>query len=92
MQVSFLPTTTGPQNGTVGVNSTSLLYRGLNVSLIGNGIDFTITLNPTGGTVVAGDGMTTTATLTPLAGFNAPLSLSCPVVTGAGEGRHRPAG
>jgi hypothetical protein len=36
--------------------------------------------------VVAGDGTATTATLTPIAGFNAPLSLSCPVPVGAGVG------
>jgi hypothetical protein len=79
VKVTFLPTSTGPQAGTVGVNSTSLLYSGLSASLTGNGIDFTITLSPTSGSVVAGDGTTTTATLTPLAGFAAPLSLTCTV-------------
>jgi hypothetical protein len=77
--VTFLPTSTGPQTGTVGVNSTSLLYNGLSANLTGNGIDFTITLNPTSGSVVAGDGTNTTATFTPLAGFTAPLSLTCTV-------------
>ncbi len=77
--VTFLPTSTGPQTGTVGVNSTSLLYNGLNASLTGNGIDFTLTLSPTSGSVIAGDGTSTTATFTPLAGFAAPLSLTCTV-------------
>jgi hypothetical protein len=77
--VTFLPTSTGPQNGTVGVNSTSLLYSGLSATLTGVGVDFTITLSPTSGTVVAGDGTNTTATITPLAGFMAPLSLTCQV-------------
>jgi hypothetical protein len=79
VKVTFLPTTTGTQNGTVGVNSTNLLYNGLNATLTGNGIDFTIGLNPTSGTVVAGDGTSTTATLTPLAGFAAPLTITCTV-------------
>jgi len=77
--VTFLPTTIGPQNGTVGVNSTSLLYNGLNASLTGNGIDFTIALNPTSGSVVAGDAISSTATLTPLAGFAAPVTILCTV-------------
>jgi hypothetical protein len=79
VKVTFLPTSTGPQNGTVGVNSTSLLYNGLNATLTGNGVDFTIFLNPTSGTVIAGDGTSTTATLTPLAGFAAPLTVTCKV-------------
>jgi hypothetical protein len=82
VKVTFLPTATGTQNGTVGVNSPSLLYSGLSASLRGNGIDFTISLSPTSGTVVAGDGTSTTATLTPLAGFAAPLTITC-TVTGA---------
>ncbi|HWB31614.1 MAG TPA: choice-of-anchor D domain-containing protein [Acidobacteriaceae bacterium] len=77
--VNFQPTTTGQQDGSVGVNSTSLLYNGLNASLSGNGVDFTIALSPVAGSVVAGDGASTTATLTPLAGFAAPLTLSCSV-------------
>jgi hypothetical protein len=83
VQVTFLPTVTGPLNGTVGVNSTSLLYNGLSATLTGNGVDFTISLSPTSGSVVAGDGTSTTATLTPLAGFAAPLTLQCGVAGAA---------
>jgi hypothetical protein len=83
VKVTFLPLSVGPQNGTLGVNSTSLLYSGLSATLSGNGIDFTITLNPTSGTVIAGDGTSSTATLTPLAGFAAPLSIVCNVVGAA---------
>jgi hypothetical protein len=86
ISVTFLPTTTGAQSGTLGVNSNNPLYSGLSATLSGNGIDFTISLNPTSGSVVAGDGTATTATLTPIAGFNAPLSLSCPAPVGAGVG------
>jgi hypothetical protein len=86
ISVTFLPTTTGAQSGTVGVNSSNPLYNGLNVTLSGNGVDFTISLNPTSGSVVAGDGTSTTATLTPIAGFSAPLLLGCPAPVGAGVG------
>jgi hypothetical protein len=79
VSVTFLPTVTGPLNGTLGVNSSSLLYSGLSVALTGNGVDFTLTLSPVTGTVIAGDGTTTTATLTPLAGFSSPISLLCQV-------------
>ena len=77
VSVTFIPQTTGPFAGTLADNSTDLVYAGLNASLTGNGVDFTIALNPASGSVIAGDGTTTTATLTPLAGFAAPLTLSC---------------
>jgi hypothetical protein len=87
--VSFQPAATGTQNGTFAVSATnspgprSLIYTGLTATLSGNGVDFTISLNPTGGSVVAGDGTTTTVTITPLAGYNSPLFLSCTVAAGA---------
>jgi hypothetical protein len=86
ISVIFLPTTTGAQSGTAGVNSSNPLYSGLLATLSGNGIDFSISLSPTSGLVVAGDGTATTATLTPIAGFSAPLSLNCPAPVGAGAG------
>jgi hypothetical protein len=82
VQVSFMPTMVGPLVGTVGVNSINLLYAGLNGTMTGTGVDFTISLSPPAGTVIAGDGTMTTATLTPLAGFAAPLTVTC-VVQGA---------
>jgi hypothetical protein len=81
--ITFLPTTTGPQTGTLGVNSASLLYNGLSASFTGNGVDFTLALNPTSGSVVAGDSVSTTATLTPLAGFATPVSVGCTVAAAA---------
>jgi hypothetical protein len=42
-------------------------------------VDFTLTLSPTTGSVIAGDSINTTATLTPLAGFAFPISLVCQV-------------
>jgi hypothetical protein len=87
--VSFKPAATGAQAGTFAVSATnspgpgSLLYSGLTATLSGNGVDFTISLNPGGGSVVAGDGTTTTATITPIAGFAAPLFVRCTVAAGA---------
>ena len=89
ISVTFLPTTTGAQNGTFGVSPanspgpSSLLFSGVSAAVSGTGVDFTISLNPTGGSVVAGDGTSTTATLTPIAGFSAPLTVSCWVAVSA---------
>lgn len=79
VSVSFDPTTTGPLSGTLGVNSSNLLYTGLSATMAGTGVDFTISLNPTSGKVVAGDGLSTTATITPVAGFANPLTVTCQV-------------
>jgi hypothetical protein len=87
--VSFKPAATGAQTGTFAVSAAnspgpgSLIYTGLSATLNGNGVDFTISLNPMAGSVAAGDGTTTTATVTPIAGFNAPLFVSCTVAAGA---------
>jgi hypothetical protein len=87
--VSFKPAATGPQTGAFAVSATnspgpgSLIYTGLSATLSGTGVDFTISLNPTAGSVAAGDGTTTTATVTPIAGFSAPLFVSCAVASGA---------
>jgi hypothetical protein len=81
--ITFLPTASGPQTGTLGVNSASLLYNGLSASFTGNGVDFTLALNPTAGSVVAGDSVSTTATLTPIAGFATPVSVGCTVAAAA---------
>jgi hypothetical protein len=87
--VTFKPAATGAQSGTVAVSQTnlpgpgSLIYSGVSATLSGTGVDFTISLNPVTGSVVAGDGTTTTATITPIAGFSAPLFVSCTVAAGA---------
>jgi len=50
--VTFKPTATGPQNGTFAVSPAnspgpgSLIYTGVSATLSGNGVDFTISLNP----------------------------------------------
>jgi hypothetical protein len=81
--VSFTPPTTGPLTGTLADNSTDPVYSGLNATMSGNGVDFTLWLTPNSGTVIAGDGISTTATLTPIAGFNAPVTVSCTVGSAA---------
>ena len=87
--VRFKPAATGAQSGTFAVSAAnspgpgSLIFTGLSATLSGNGVDFSIGLNPSGGSVIAGDGTTTTATLTPIAGFNVPLSVSCAVAAAA---------
>jgi Abnormal spindle-like microcephaly-assoc'd, ASPM-SPD-2-Hydin len=86
VNVTFSPTVTGPLSGTLGVNSTNLLYSGLSATMTGNGVDFTLTISPTTGTVIAGDGTSTTATLTPLAGFSFPISLLCQVNAAVASG------
>ncbi len=83
VSVTFQPAATGSRPGTVGVNSASLLYSGLSATITGNGIDFTLALSPTSGKVIAGDSTSTTATLVPLAGFAAPLTLNCTVTATA---------
>jgi len=81
--VSFTPPTTGPLTGTLADNSIDPVYSGLTATMSGNGVDFTMWLSPNSGTVIAGDGISTTATLTPIAGFNAPVTVSCSVSSGA---------
>ena len=77
ISVTFKPSATGARNGTVAVNSSSAAYAGLSTALTGNGVDFSLGDTPGSGSVVAGLNMTTNATVTPIAGFSAPMSLSC---------------
>ena len=77
ISVTFKPTATGARNGTLTVNSSAAAYAGLSTALTGNGVDFSLGDAPGSGSVVAGLNMTTNATVTPIAGFSAPVSLSC---------------
>jgi len=77
LSVTFTPTVTGSRTGTLTENSSSLAYSGTTVSLTGNGVDFTFTGTPSSGATVAGEGVTLTTTLTPVAGFSNPVTLSC---------------
>jgi hypothetical protein len=75
--VVFKPTATGSRTGTLTVASGDPAYLGFPVQLTGNGVDFTFTLNPTSGSVIAGLSVQTTATTSPVAGFAAPVTVSC---------------
>ena len=75
--VSFQPTTTGARPGTVTLASTSAAYPAVPTMLTGNGIDFTLGLSPTTGSAVAGYGVTTNSTTTPLAGFANGIVMTC---------------
>jgi len=77
ISVTFKPTATGARNGTLTVNSSSAAYSGLSTALTGEGVDFSLGDSPGSGSVVAGIPMTTNATVAPIAGFSAPVSLSC---------------
>jgi len=75
--VSFKPTTTGSRTGTLTVASGDPAYLGFPVQLTGNGVDFTFVLNPTSGSVIAGLSTQTVVTTSPVAGFAAPVTVSC---------------
>jgi hypothetical protein len=72
--ITFKPTTTGTRPGTLTVQTA---VPGAPIVIMGNGVDFTFTDAPTSGTVIAGYNSGTAITTTPLAGFNATLTLSC---------------
>ncbi|MBS1821774.1 MAG: choice-of-anchor D domain-containing protein [Acidobacteria bacterium] len=75
--VSFKPAATGSRTGTLTVATGDPAYFGFPVQLTGNGVDFTFALNPTSGSVIAGLSTQTTATTSPIAGFAAPVTITC---------------
>jgi|GEM_PF-1522740 len=75
--VTFQPTTTGARPGTLAANSTNPAYAGIAATMTGNGVDFTIAVNPTSGSTISGYNSTTNATVTPIAGFAASLAVVC---------------
>ncbi|HEY5328724.1 MAG TPA: choice-of-anchor D domain-containing protein [Acidobacteriaceae bacterium] len=75
--VTFQPTTTGSRPGTLAAASSNPAYAGLAATMTGNGIDFTIGLNPVSGSTIAGYNSTSNATITPIAGFAASIALTC---------------
>jgi hypothetical protein len=79
LTIAFTPNATGPLTGTLSVNSSSLAYSGVGAALTGNGVDFTILVNPTTGKAIAGDAPSPlpNAMVTPVAGFNSSITLSC---------------
>jgi hypothetical protein len=82
LSVTFTPTTTGARTGMLTVNTNDTKVPVIAVPLTGNGVDFSIALNPTSGSVVAGYSLSTTATLTPIGGFNNSITLSYSTTAG----------
>ncbi len=76
--VTFKPAATGPRTGTVSFNSN---YTSATVALSGNGVDFALALSSSSGTVIAGRSASTNLLPTPIAGFSAPVRLSCTTAT-----------
>jgi hypothetical protein len=79
--IIFKPSTTGARTGTLSVASGDPAIFGLPAQLTGNGVDFTIALSPTSGNLIAGRTIDTTATVTPVANFSSPVTLSCTTTT-----------
>lgn len=78
LTVTFKPTASGTRPGTMGpADASNPAYGQMGVTLTGNGLDFTIAMNPASGTTIAGYSASTTSTVSPLAGFAAPVSLTC---------------
>ena len=75
--VIFTPSTTGPRTGTLAPAASVFVYTGVPVALTGNGVDFTLNATTSSGSVIAGLATTLTTVTTPIAGFSAPVTLSC---------------
>lgn len=70
LTIAFTPTATGARTGTFTASGTA-------VALTGNGVDFTVAVNPGSGGVIAGNSVTTPITVLPVAGFSAAVTVSC---------------
>ena len=82
-QVTFTPTGYGIRTGKVEINDNAYNYPTQIMYLSGYGPDFTISASPNSLTIARGSQGTSTLTMTPSAGFNQPITLSC---TGAPSG------
>ncbi len=75
--LTFRPTAPGARPGTLILSAANSAYGSATTTLTGNGVDFSLVVSPTSGTVIAGYGTSTTGTLTALGGFNAIVSIAC---------------
>jgi sugar lactone lactonase YvrE len=75
--VTFTPTSDGTAKGTATVNDNGFNNPSQHVALTGTGPDFTIAANPNSLTIARGGQQQSTITLTPLAGYNSSITLSC---------------
>lgn len=81
--VIFTPTTYGAVSGKANIFDNAFGYPDQEVFLAGSGPDFTIAANPNSLTIARGNSQSSTITLTPEAGFNLQVILTC---TGAPSG------
>ena len=70
VQITFTPTTTGTRTGQAS-------FSGQTAALTGNGVDFSTAFPTASGSVVAGLSVTPAVSLLPIAGFSAPVSVTC---------------
>ena len=82
--VTFRPTALGARTGTLTVTTNDPSTPSVAVPLTGNGVDFSISLSPTSGTVIAGRELSFNTTITPLGGFAGTVGLSCSAPAAAG--------
>ncbi len=68
--VTFKPSATGARTG-------GATFNGQVAAFTGNGVDFSAAFTPVSGTVIAGFGVTAPVAVLPIAGFSAPVALSC---------------
>ena len=76
ISVIFTPTAAGSRTGTLTITDSAANSPQI-VTLGGGGSDFTISVTPTSASVVAGNSVSYTMTVTPSFGFNAKVNLSC---------------
>ena len=81
VNIAFKPAATGARAGTLTVSAGDPAAFNLPVQLTGNGVDFSIALNPTSGSAIAGLGTQTTATVSPVAGFASSVTITCTTAT-----------
>lgn len=77
LNITFTATATGPQSGTLTVTSGNPANAGLPDTLTGNGVDFSLALNHSSGNVIAGYNTSIQATVSPISGYAAPVTLTC---------------
>ncbi len=75
--VTFTPTGYGTRTGKVNINDNAYNYPTQIMYLTGYGPDFTLTASPNSLTIARGSQGTSTLTMTPSAGFNQPINLTC---------------
>ncbi len=75
ISITFKPSTTGTRSGAISFANAALNLA--SAALTGTGVDFTLALSPTTGSVTAGGSATTQGLLTPIAGFANAVALAC---------------